>query len=46
LPGLIKAAGDPRSPDQVRADAENWRANVLAVTYRPDSLGTAQSPTA
>jgi hypothetical protein len=46
LPGLIKAAGDPRSPDQVRTDAENWRANVLAVTYRPDSLGTAPSPAA
>lgn len=40
LPGLIKAAGDPRSPDQVRSDAENWRANVLAVTYRPDSIAT------
>lgn len=46
LPGLIKAVGDPRSPDQVRADAENWRANVLAVTYRPDSLGPAPSPAA
>lgn len=46
LPGLIKAVGDPRSPDQVRADAENWRANVLAVTYRPDSIVAATSPAA
>lgn len=35
LPALIKAADDPRSPEQVRADAENWRAAVLLATYRP-----------
>jgi hypothetical protein len=35
LPTLIKAMDDPRSPDQVKADAENWRATVLTMTYRP-----------
>lgn len=35
LPSLIKALGDPRSPEQVRTDAENWRESVLAVAYRP-----------
>ena len=30
---LAKAMGDPRSVDQVKADAENWRATVLKVSY-------------
>jgi hypothetical protein len=38
LPALIKAMGDPRSPEQVRADAENWRHSVLTVTYRPEAI--------
>jgi hypothetical protein len=36
LPALIHGMGDPRSPDQVRADAENWRQSVLTVAYRPE----------
>ncbi len=36
LPVLILALQDPRNPDQVRADAENWRAMVLAGVYYPD----------
>jgi len=38
LPALIKAVADPRSPEQVRADAINWRATVLTATYRPNAL--------
>lgn len=34
---LAKAMGDPRNVDQIKADAENWRATVLTVAYRPDS---------
>ena len=41
LPTLIKAADDPRSPEQVRADAENWRAAVLLATYRPVEVAPA-----
>ncbi|MBL9199653.1 MAG: hypothetical protein JNL39_04060 [Opitutaceae bacterium] len=41
LPALIKAADDPRSPEQVRADAENWRAAVLLATYRPVAVEPA-----
>lgn len=36
LPVMIAAAGDPRSPEQVRGDAENWRDTVLSATYSPD----------
>jgi hypothetical protein len=36
LPILVTAAGDPRSVDQVKADAENWRETVLAAVYYPD----------
>lgn len=46
LPTLIKAMDDPRSPDQVKADAENWRATVLTTTYRPHTqpVESAASP--
>lgn len=37
LASLAKAMGDPRSVEQIKADAENWRATVLTVAYRPDS---------
>lgn len=37
LATLAKAMGDPRSVEQIKADAENWRATVLTVAYRPDS---------
>lgn len=43
LPLLIEAVEDPRSLDQVRADAENWRASVLAVAYNPDKAGLASN---
>jgi hypothetical protein len=36
LPALIEAVGDPRSLAQVKSDAENWRATVLAAAYHPD----------
>ncbi len=42
LPALIKAVGDPRSPEQVRADAENWRATVLTTVYRPEVAAACQ----
>ncbi len=46
LPTLIKAMEDPRSPDQVKADAENWRATVLTITYhagaQPGEAGAPQ----
>jgi hypothetical protein len=37
LATLADAMGDPRSVEQVKNDAENWRATVLAVAYRPHS---------
>jgi hypothetical protein len=40
LPALIKAMADPRSPDQVRADAENWRATVLGAVYLANPAST------
>jgi hypothetical protein len=43
LPTLIKAMEDPRSPDQVRADAENWRATVLTTTYRSAAQAVADN---
>lgn len=33
IPVMIEKTREPRSADQVRADAENWRANVLAKAY-------------
>ena len=34
IPVMIEKTGDPRSIEQVRADAENWRASVLASVYK------------
>jgi hypothetical protein len=34
IPVMIEKIGDPRSVEQVRADAHNWRATVLASAYK------------
>ena len=35
IPVLLERLGDPRSFDQVKADACNWRQSVLAELYKP-----------
>lgn len=35
IPVMIEKTGDPRSYEQVKADACNWRASVLAEVYKP-----------
>jgi len=35
LPVLIEKSGEPRSHEQVKADACNWRESVLAAVYKP-----------
>ena len=35
LPVLIERVGEPRSIEQVKADACNWRESVLAQVYKP-----------
>lgn len=35
IPVMIEKIGEPRSVEQVRADAENWRVAVLAEVYKP-----------
>ena len=35
LPVMIEKIREPRSLDQVRTDAENWRLTVLAEVYKP-----------
>jgi hypothetical protein len=35
IPVLLERLGDPRSFDQVKADACNWRQSVLAEVYNP-----------
>jgi len=35
VPVLIEKCGDPRSFEQVKADARNWRQSVLAQMYNP-----------
>lgn len=33
IPVMIEAVGDPRSYDEIKRDAENWRRDVLAASY-------------
>lgn len=33
IPVMIDATGDPRSYEEIKRDAENWRRDVLAATY-------------
>lgn len=33
IPVMIEATGDPRSYEELKRDAENWRRDVLAATY-------------
>lgn len=33
IPVMIEATGDPRSHEEIKRDAENWRRNVLATAY-------------
>lgn len=33
LPEMITATGDPRSIEEIKRDANNWRRDVLAVGY-------------
>ncbi len=35
IPVMIEKTGEPRSVEQVRTDAETWRASVLAEVYKP-----------
>lgn len=35
IPVMIEKTGDPRSYEQVKADACNWRISVLAEVYKP-----------
>ena len=35
VPVLLERLGDPRSFDQVKDDARNWRQSVLAEMYKP-----------
>jgi len=35
LPVMIEKSREPRSLEQVKTDAENWRASVLAEVYKP-----------
>jgi len=35
LPVMIEKTREPRSHEQVKTDAENWRVSVLAVVYTP-----------
>jgi len=35
IPVMLEKYGDPRSFDQVKADARNWRQSVLAEVYNP-----------
>jgi hypothetical protein len=37
LPVLIERMGEPRSVEQVKTDACNWRESVLAQVYKPVS---------
>jgi hypothetical protein len=44
LPVMIEKTGEPRSYEQVKADACNWRVSVLAEVYKP-AAATLRSPT-
>lgn len=35
IPVMIKETNDPRSYEQIKRDAENWRRDVLAAVYSP-----------
>lgn len=35
IPVMIEESGDPRSYDEIKRDAENWRRDVLAPAYFP-----------
>ena len=35
IPAMIETVGDPRSYEQVKEDACNWRESVLAEVYKP-----------
>lgn len=38
LPIMIEKIGEPRNPEQVRADARGWRESVLAEVYKPAAV--------
>jgi len=44
IPVMIEQTNDPRSFEQVKQDAENWRRNVLAAVYSPTARTFAKDP--
>jgi hypothetical protein len=44
IPVLIERTGEPRSFEQVKADARNWRQTVLAEVYKPVAAFFASEP--
>ena len=43
IPVMIHETGEPRSYEQIKRDAENWRRDVLAVGYAPTARSFATS---
>lgn len=35
IPVMIEETGEPRSYEEIKRDAENWRRDVLAAAYAP-----------
>jgi hypothetical protein len=43
IPVMIQETGEPRSYEQLKRDAENWRRDVLAAVYAPSARSFAQA---
>lgn len=43
IPVMIKEINEPRSYDQIKQDAENWRRDVLASVYSPTARSLSKS---
>ena len=44
IPVMIEQTGEPRSYEQLKVDAENWRRDVLGAVYAPTARSFADEP--